>query len=56
MAFDDQAVVREQYASEANLRARKALWEEAEGSDAKRDPLADDRGVAAAPRARGRRR
>jgi SAM-dependent methyltransferase len=35
MAFDDQAVVREQYADEANLRARKALWEEAEGTDAK---------------------
>ena len=35
MAFDDQAVVREQYASEANLQARKALWEGAEGSDAK---------------------
>ena len=35
MAFDDQAVVREQYATEANLQARKALWEGAEGSDAK---------------------
>jgi SAM-dependent methyltransferase len=35
MAFDDQAVVREQYASEVNLRARKALWEGAEGSDTK---------------------
>ena len=35
MAFDDQAVVREQYASELNLQARKALWEGAEGSDPK---------------------
>jgi ubiquinone/menaquinone biosynthesis C-methylase UbiE len=35
MAFDDQAVVREQYATEANLQARKALWEGAEGTDAK---------------------
>jgi SAM-dependent methyltransferase len=35
MAFDDQAVVREQYASEANLRARKALWRDAHGSDPK---------------------
>jgi len=35
MAFDDQAVVHEQYATEANLRARKALWKGAEGDDAK---------------------
>ena len=35
MAFDDPAVVREQYANEVNLQARKALWQEAEGSDAK---------------------
>jgi ubiquinone/menaquinone biosynthesis C-methylase UbiE len=35
MAFDDQAVVREQYASEANLRARQALWTETEGDDPK---------------------
>ena len=35
MAFDDQAVVREQYASEENLRARQALWEGAEGDDTK---------------------
>jgi SAM-dependent methyltransferase len=35
MAFDDQAVVREQYATETNLRARKALWEDAEGDDPK---------------------
>ena len=35
MAFDDQAVVREQYASEANLRARQALWADAEGDDTK---------------------
>jgi Methylase involved in ubiquinone/menaquinone biosynthesis len=35
MAFDDQAVVREQYASEAKLRARQALWEGAEGDDPK---------------------
>lgn len=35
MTFDDQAVVREQYATEVNLRARKALWESAEGDDPK---------------------
>lgn len=35
MAFDDQAVVREQYSTEANLQARKALWEDAEGDDPK---------------------
>jgi SAM-dependent methyltransferase len=35
MTFDDQAVVREQYATEVNLQARKALWEETEGSDPK---------------------
>jgi SAM-dependent methyltransferase len=35
MAFDDQAVVREQYATEANLRARQALWKDVEGDDAK---------------------
>jgi SAM-dependent methyltransferase len=35
MAFDDQAVVREQYSTETNLRARKALWEDAEGDDPK---------------------
>src|SRR5258707_8859824 len=35
MTFDDQAVVREQYSTEANLRARKALWDGAEGDDAK---------------------
>ena len=35
MAFDDPAVVREQYAAEDNLRARKALWEGAVGVDAK---------------------
>ncbi|MBA3842846.1 MAG: class I SAM-dependent methyltransferase [Actinobacteria bacterium] len=35
MAFDDQAVVKEQYATEANLRARQALWIGAEGEDAK---------------------
>ena len=35
MAFDDQAVVRGQYATEHNLQARKALWEELEGTDAK---------------------
>jgi ubiquinone/menaquinone biosynthesis C-methylase UbiE len=35
MAFDDQAVVREQYASEANLQARQALWEGSEGDDPK---------------------
>ncbi|HEV7640750.1 MAG TPA: class I SAM-dependent methyltransferase [Gaiellaceae bacterium] len=35
MAFDDQAVVREQYSTEANLQARKALWDGAEGDDPK---------------------
>jgi ubiquinone/menaquinone biosynthesis C-methylase UbiE len=35
MAFDDQAVVREQYSTETNLRARKALWHDAEGDDPK---------------------
>lgn len=35
MAFDDQAVVRRQYATETNLQARKALWEGAEGDDPK---------------------
>ncbi|HEX4677657.1 MAG TPA: class I SAM-dependent methyltransferase [Gaiellaceae bacterium] len=35
MAFNDQAVVREQYATEANLQARKALWDGAEGDDPK---------------------
>jgi len=33
--FDDPVVVREQYATEANLRARQALWAEVEGNDAK---------------------
>jgi SAM-dependent methyltransferase len=33
MAFDDQGVVRDQYSTEANLQARKALWEGAEGAD-----------------------
>jgi SAM-dependent methyltransferase len=35
MAFDDQAVVREQYSTEENLQARKALWDGAEGTDPK---------------------
>jgi SAM-dependent methyltransferase len=35
MAFDDQAVVREQYSTETNLQARKALWEDVEGDDPK---------------------
>jgi SAM-dependent methyltransferase len=35
MAFDDQAVVRVQYSTEANLQARKALWDGAEGTDPK---------------------
>jgi len=35
MAFDDQVVVRAQYSTETNLRARKALWEDAEGDDPK---------------------
>ncbi|MFL5952541.1 MAG: class I SAM-dependent methyltransferase [Gaiellaceae bacterium] len=34
-SFDDQSAVREQYATEANLQARKALWENAEGDDPK---------------------
>lgn len=32
--FDDPAVVRSQYASEENLRARQALWAEVEGENA----------------------
>jgi SAM-dependent methyltransferase len=35
MAFDDPAVVREQYAAEGNLQARQALWDGAEGTDPK---------------------
>jgi SAM-dependent methyltransferase len=35
MTFDDPAVTREQYATEANLQARKALWVGAEGDDPK---------------------
>jgi SAM-dependent methyltransferase len=35
MAFDDQGVVREQYSTEGNLQARKALWDGAEGDDTK---------------------
>jgi SAM-dependent methyltransferase len=35
MAFDDQAVVRDQYSTEENLQARKALWDDAEGDDPK---------------------
>jgi len=35
MAFDDQVVVRAQYSTETNLRARKALWDDAEGDDPK---------------------
>jgi SAM-dependent methyltransferase len=32
--FDDPAVVRDQYATEAKLRARQALWREIEGENA----------------------
>lgn len=35
MSFDDPARVRVQYASEANLQARQALWVNARGTDAK---------------------
>jgi SAM-dependent methyltransferase len=35
MAFDDQDVVRAQYATEENLQARKALWDGADGDDTK---------------------
>jgi len=35
MTFDDQAVVREQYSTEANLQARQALWDGAEGTNPK---------------------
>jgi SAM-dependent methyltransferase len=35
MSFDDPAAVREQYADEANLRARQALWAEVEGENAR---------------------
>jgi ubiquinone/menaquinone biosynthesis C-methylase UbiE len=31
--LDDPTIVREQYATEANLRARQALWAEVEGED-----------------------
>lgn len=34
MHWDDPAAVREQYASEANLRARQALWANVEGENA----------------------
>jgi len=34
MAFDDPAVVRKQYETEQNLRARQALWTEVEGENA----------------------
>src|SRR5690348_11197318 len=33
MSFDDPAAVRRQYADEANLRARQALWAETEGEN-----------------------
>ena len=32
--WDDPAVVAEQYRSEANLRARQALWANVEGENA----------------------
>jgi SAM-dependent methyltransferase len=35
--LDDPQVVREQYATEHNLRARAALWREIEGPDAKEE-------------------
>lgn len=35
MSIDDPAVVREQYADEANLRARQALWDHRTGPDPK---------------------
>jgi SAM-dependent methyltransferase len=34
VTFDDPAVVKAQYASESNLRARQALWAEVEGENA----------------------
>jgi SAM-dependent methyltransferase len=34
MTFDDPAAVREQYSTEANLRARQALWANVEGENA----------------------
>lgn len=43
MTFDDPLKVREQYASEANLRARQALWENVEGENA---PVALERVLA----------
>ena len=33
--LDDPGLVREQYATEDNLRARQALWRELEGDDAR---------------------
>ena len=35
--LDDPVVVREQYATEDNLRARQALWREVDGPDAKEE-------------------
>lgn len=43
MTFDDPLSVREQYASESNLRARQALWENIEGENA---PVALERVLA----------
>jgi SAM-dependent methyltransferase len=43
VTFDDPLTVREQYASEANLRARQALWENIEGENA---PVALERVLA----------
>lgn len=43
MSFDDPVRVREQYASEANLQARQALWENLEGENA---PVALERVLA----------
>ena len=35
MTFDDPLIVRDQYASEANLKARQALWENIQGENAR---------------------
>jgi SAM-dependent methyltransferase len=44
--LDDPRAVREQYATEENLRARQALWRDMEGPDAKEELWAAIEGVA----------
>ncbi len=54
--IDDPEDVAKQYANEANLRARQALWEEVEGENTPLLLVAHDRRVGAEARPRGRRR